>query len=266
MLIKAPLFKIFFIEVTLIDVFDILIIAYLLYRIYSFLHGSRAAQMAMGLLLIIIISVVSQLFNMAALSWLFENLRTVWLVAFVIIFQPELRRMLTVLGQSRIVRFLIKVTEERVIDEVVVGASQLARHSYGALIVVLRNTGLKAVVETGMPLNAEITAPLLVSIFNPRSPLHDGAVIIQDNVIQAAKCILPLSQDPDFDTSLGTRHRAGLGISEESDAFVIIVSEERGQISVAESGKLTRNVSAEQLKAMLGKAMKIIPSTTKPRE
>ncbi|KAA3656231.1 MAG: TIGR00159 family protein [Calditrichaeota bacterium] len=189
------------------------------------------------------------------MSWLFENLRTVWLVGFVVLFQPELRRMLIYLGQTRLIRMLIKGTSEQVVDEVVAGVSQLARHSYGGLIVLLRNTGLKTIVETGTKLQAEVSAPLIVSIFNPRSPLHDGAVIIQDNLIDAAKCILPLSQDKNFDASLGMRHRAGLGITEESDAFVIIVSEERGQISYAFEGKLTLNVTADELRESLNALM-----------
>ncbi|MCA9731470.1 MAG: TIGR00159 family protein [Deferribacteres bacterium] len=250
-MIKGTLFKIFFIEVTVIDVLDVLILSYILYKLYFFLRGTRAAQMGMGLLVILFASVLAQVFNMVSMSWLFENLRTVWLVGFVVLFQPELRRMLIHLGQTRLIRMLIKGTSEQIVEEVVTGVSQLARHSYGGLIVMLRNTGLKAIVETGTRLQAEVSAPLLVSIFNPRSPLHDGAVIIQDNLIEAAKCILPLSQDKNFDSSLGTRHRAGLGITEESDALVIIVSEERGQISVAFEGQLTLNITAEELRERL---------------
>jgi len=257
MIVKAPIFKIFFIDVTIIDILDVLILSYLIYKLYFFLQGSRAAQMAMGLLVILFASVLTQIFNMASMSWLFENLRTVWLVGFVVIFQPELRRMLIHLGQTRLIRMLIKGTGEQVIDEVVTGTSQLARHSYGGLIVLMRNTGLKTFIESGMKLQAEVSAPLLVSIFNPRSPLHDGAVIIQDHIIEAAKCILPLSQAKDFDSSLGTRHRAGLGISEESDAFIIIVSEERGQISTAYEGVLTRNISADELRNQLIKLMQV---------
>ncbi len=261
MSLQTPLFQIFFVKITIIDILDILLIAFILYKLYYFLRGSRAAQMALGLFLILFISMIAQFLNMAAISWLFQNLRTIWLIAFVILFQPELRRMLTHLGQSRIVRFFIKVTEEKTIDEVVRAVAELAKHHYGALIVMVRNTGLKNVLESGMLLQAEVSAPLLVSIFNPRSPLHDGAVLIQDRVIEAAKCILPLSQDAKFDNSLGTRHRAGLGISEESDAFVIIVSEESGKISVALQGELIRDVSEDQLRDMLQQAMNITRGT-----
>lgn len=255
---RFELFDLFFIKLTLIDLLDILFVAFVLYKLYFFLRGSRAAQMAVGLILILLVSLIAQLFNMAAMSWLFQNLRTVWLIAFVIIFQPELRRMLTHLGQSRVVRFFFKVTQSYVIDELIKAVGLLAKQSVGALIVLIRNTGMKTVVETGVRLQAEVSAPLLVSIFNPRSPLHDGAVVIQDEVIEAAKCILPLSQDENIDPELGTRHRAGLGMSEESDAFVIIVSEERGTISVACNGELHRDITLEKLREMLTSAMNVV--------
>lgn len=254
---RFELIQLFFIKVTFIDILDIFVLSFVLYKLYFFLRGSRAAQMAVGLILIFVVSLLAQLFNMVGMSWLFSNLRTVWLIAFVIIFQPELRRMLTHLGQSRLVRLFIKVTESKVIDEVIKGIGILAKQSYGALIVMIRNTGMKSVIETGVRMQAEVSSALLVSIFNPRSPLHDGAIVIQDEVIEAAKCILPLSQDDSLDTELGTRHRAGLGMSEESDAFVIIVSEERGTISVAFNGKFTYNITIDELRDMLNKAMRV---------
>ena len=254
---KAPILEIFFVDVTIIDILDIIIIAYILYKLYFFLRGSRAAQMAMGLMAILFLSLLAQLFNMTAMSWLFQNLRTVWLITFVILFQPEIRRMLTNLGKSRLLRFVIKATEEKVIDEVVQAASSLVKQRHGALMVLIRNTGLKNVIDTGMRLQAEVSSPLLMSIFNPRSPLHDGAVIIQDQVVEAAKCILPLSQDARFDKTLGTRHRAALGLSEESDAFVVVISEERGKISVASHGRLTRDVSEEDLRSLLHEALNV---------
>ncbi len=251
------LFRIFFIDVTIFDLLDILLIAYILYKLYFFMRGSRAAQMAVGLILILVVSGLAQLFNMVALSWLFQNLKTVWLILFVIIFQPELRRMLTILGQSRLIRYFVKVSETKVIDEVIKAVSELAKHRYGGLIVFIRNTGLKAIIETGIRIQAEVSAPLLVSIFNPRSPLHDGAVMIQGESIVAAKCILPLSNELKAESGLGTRHRAGLGIAEESDAFVIIISEETGKISVALNGQLTRDIKPDTLRMMLNEALKV---------
>lgn len=258
------LFNIFFIKVTIIDILDIFVVSFVLYKLYFFLRGSRAAQMAVGLILILLVSLLAQLFNMVAMSWLFQNLRTVWLIAFVIIFQPELRRMLTHLGQSRIVRFFFKVTRSHVIEELIKGVGILVKHSYGGLIVIIRNTGMKSVVETGVRLQAEVSAQLLVSIFNPRSPLHDGAVVIQDEVFEAAKCILPLSQDENIDPDLGTRHRAGLGMSEESDALVIVVSEERATISIAQNGNLTRDISLETLRKTLLGALQVTEEMSQP--
>ncbi len=257
MIPSIKLFRIFFVDVTLFDLLDILLIAFILYKVYFFLRGSRAAQMGVGLALILVVSLLAQLFNMVAVTWLFQNLKTVWLILFVIIFQPELRRMLTLLGQSRLVRYIVRVTESKVVTEVVRSVAELAKHSYGGLIVIARNTGLKTIIETGIRIQAEVSAPLLVSIFNPRSPLHDGAVIIQGEVVEAAKCILPLSSELKGESSLGTRHRAGLGMSEESDAFVIIVSEETGKISVALAGQLHRNIPLEELERMLREALKI---------
>lgn len=245
------LFRLFFIDVTVFDLLDICLIAFILYKLYYFIRGSRAAQMAVGLFLILIVSTLAQLFDMSAMSWLFRNLKTVWLISFVILFQPELRRMLVSLGQSRFARYFMKVSQPKALDELLKGIADLVRLGYGALIVVTGKTGLKTVIETGVRLQAEVSAPLLISLFNPKSPLHDGAIVIQGEIIEAAKCILPLSHETWMDMALGTRHRAGLGISEESDAFVIIVSEERRSISVALAGKLMRDVSIEQLRSLL---------------
>ncbi len=257
MIPSLKLFHILFIDVTVFDLLDILLISYILYKLYFFLRGTRAFQMAVGLFFILLVSIFAQLFNLSAVTWLFQNLKTVWLILFVIIFQPELRRMLTTLGQSRLVRYLVNVSESKVIDELIRAVGELAKHRFGALIVIVRNTGLRAIIETGIKIQAEVSAPLLISIFNPRSPLHDGAVIIQGEVIVAAKCILPLSQELKSDSGLGTRHRAGLGISEESDAFVIIVSEETGRISLALGGRLHRNVPIDEVKQRLNEVLNI---------
>ena len=188
---------------------------------------------------------------MRGISWIFENLRTVWLVAFVIIFQPELRRLLIYIGQSPVVRFFFKVSGSKVIDVVVEATKILQERGYGALIVMVRETGLKLTVETGVRLQAEVSTPLLLSIFNPRAPLHDGAVVIQNDIIEAARCILPLAEIERAHAELGTRHRAALGVSEESDAMAIVVSEETGKISIAIDGKLRTDLSEEELKKIL---------------
>ena len=233
------------------DLLDVLVIWFFIYHIYNFIKGTRAVPMTIGLIIILIMSVLAPIFNLSAMSWLFKNLRTIWLIAFVVIFQPELRRMLMYLGQTRLVRFFVKVTGTRIIEELAKATIELREKGYGALIVIVRDMGVKTILETGVNIQAEVSVPLIVSIFNPRSPLHDGAMIIQNELISAAKCILPLSQNPHIDPELGTRHRAALGLAEESDAMIIIVSEETGNISVAMNGELKIDLDYDQLKQVL---------------
>ncbi|MBN2356377.1 diadenylate cyclase CdaA [candidate division KSB1 bacterium] len=248
------LFKIGFIPVTVMDILDIFIIAYILLRLYYYLRGSRAAQMLVGLMIILILSVLAPFLQLRGISWILQNLRTVWLVAFVILFQPELRRILISVGQSRVISYFIKVSGNKMIDEVISATLQLRERGYGALIVMGRETGLRNVLETGVRIQAEVSAPLIVSVFNPRSPLHDGAIVIQNDLIVAAKCILPLVEDTGTFTSFGTRHRAALGLSEESDAIIIVISEETGRISLAEAGEFRFNLSEETLRRDLQQA------------
>jgi diadenylate cyclase len=243
------LFKIGFLPVTIMDVLDIFVMAYIIRRVYTFLRGSRGAQMLAGLIIILLFSVIVPFLQMRGISWILQNLRTVWLVAFVILFQPELRRMLISVGQNRVIRFFVKVSGNKYLDEVVSATIALRERGYGALIVLGRETGLRTITESGVRLQAEISSPLIVSIFNPRSPLHDGAVVIQNDIVDAAKCILPLSERTD--SQFGTRHRAALGLSEESDAMVIVVSEETGRISVAIDGRLKLDMTEESLRHIL---------------
>ncbi|MBC7187122.1 MAG: TIGR00159 family protein [Calditrichaeota bacterium] len=254
------LFRIGFIPVTLFDILDIVVISYLLYRVYFFIRGTRAAQMTVGLVVILVLSVVAPLFNLGALSWLFQNLKTIWLVAFVVVFQPELRRLLIYIGQTRLARYLVSVAGTRTVEEVIKASLELSKRGYGGLIVMVKETGLKTVVETGVRLQAEVSVPLIVSIFNPRSPLHDGAIVIQNELIEAARCILPLSDNPQLDQTLGTRHRAAVGLSEESDAVVIVVSEETGTISIAYKGVLKRGMDEQTMRKELEQDLRVTPS------
>ncbi len=248
---RFVLFKIGFIPVTVMDMVDIAVMSYIIFRVANFLRGSRAAQMFVGLVIIMIFSVMAPFFQLKGMSWIFENLRTVWIIAFVILFQPEIRRLLIYVGQSRIVRFFVKVSGNRVIEEVVKATLELRDRGYGALLVMGRETGLRSWLESGVRIQAEVSTPLILSIFNPRSPLHDGAIVIQNDIIEAAKCILPLSEDVHSRAEYGTRHRAALGLSEETDAMVIVVSEETGKISVAIGGELLYGLSDEELKRVL---------------
>lgn len=248
------LFKIGFLSVSVIDVLDIALVAYIFYKLYEFLKGSIAARMMIGLLFIILISIVAEILNMSGSTWIFANLKTVWVIAFVIIFQPEFRRLLLYLGQIPILRQIVKVSSEKIVDEVVGAVAELSRKNFGALIVFIRDTGIRSVVETGINLQAQLSKALILSIFNPRSPLHDGAVVIQSDVLIAAKCQLPLTENPKLDPSLGMRHRAALGLSEQSDALILVVSEESGTISLAENSILTRGLTEEGLKQRLMEA------------
>ncbi|MFQ5650130.1 MAG: diadenylate cyclase CdaA [bacterium] len=250
-------FHIGFIKVTLFDILDILAVSAILYKLYFFIRRSRAAQMFVGLILILIFSLLSRLFNMSAMTWIFDSLKNLYLIIFVIIFQPELRRMLIFLGQSRLIRYFVKVSSGKTFEEVVKAAVELSNRRFGGLIVVTRDMGIKSITETGIQIQAEVSSQLICSIFNPKAPLHDGAIVIQNDVIEAAKCILPLSQATDIAPHLGTRHRAAIGLAEESDAVVVIVSEETGKISIAKDGTLIQDLDKEEVRSILFNAFKL---------
>ncbi len=245
------LFEVGFLPVTIIDIIDVAIVTALFFELYQFLKGSVAIRMFIGLFVIIIFSILGELLNMRAVTWIMSSLKTVWVLAFVIIFQPELRRLLIHLGQSRLIRTFVRVGDLKFIDDITSAVLELSKKNFGALIVVERDMGLKSIVESGIMLQAKISKQLITSVFNPRSPMHDGALIIENDLIVAAKCLLPLSQSQDIDPVLGTRHRAALGLSEQSDAFVIVVSEETGMISSAENGKLIRGLTEPMLNKKL---------------
>lgn len=261
MLLRIELFKIGFLTVTLTDILDIAIISYIIYKLYFFTRGSRAAQMFIGLVVILVVSIFVQFLGLSGLNWIFENLRTIWLIAFVIIFQPELRRILIYLGQMPLVRKIFKVTiTRRMTEDVVKAAMELSKRSFGGLIVILRNAGIKSIIETGQRIQASVSVPLIVSIFNPRSPLHDGAIVIQNEIIEAAQCILPLSQNPSLGLQYGTRHLAAVGLSEESDAAIVVVSEETGKVSLAFEGTLHTDLDYNRLRDMLNELLQVSPA------
>ena len=233
------LFKIGILTVTLIDLIDLLLVSWLFYKVYLYFRGTRAGQMLAGLVLLMLGSFLFNAFGFSASSWLVNQFQTVWVVAFVILFQPELRRLLIYVGQTRFFQRIFRVGTSRTILSIVNASVQLQDRGWGGLMIIQRETGLRSYKEQGTQLKAEVTAPLLVSIFNPSSPLHDGAVIIQNDLIDAAACILPLTDSKMIDPEMGTRHRAALGISEETDAIVVLVSEEKSKISVAEDGRFS---------------------------
>lgn len=250
------LFEIGFIKVGLIDVIDIIIVTYIFYKLYLVMRGTIASQIFLGLTLIIIASLIAQTFNMRSLGWIFSRLTDIWVIAFIILFQPEIRRLLLVIGRTRIARYFLKINASETINEIVDGLKELKERKQGALIVISMGDRLTSFVETGEPLQAKVSKELLISIFSTKSPLHDGAVIINNNTIEAARCILPLSSTEKIgNRKLGTRHRAGLGASEDVNALVIILSEETGGISIAEDGKLKFVSGLDELKREMQKEL-----------
>lgn len=248
-----------------VDVLDILIVSYLLYRLFSLMRGTRAVHMFFGLIVLFILSVIANFVNMIALNWIIASLRTVWVIAFVIIFQPELRRALAQMGQNRFLSRFVSVSESKgVIPEVIKAVSYMAEKKIGALIVLEKDMGLKNYIETGTKVDAKVTSELLGTVFTPPSPLHDGAVIVQNDRVVAAGCILPLTQDPRVTSALGTRHRAALGLSEETDAIVVVVSEETGTIAYADGGKLHRKIELNTLRGDLLKSFGMVAEEKVP--
>jgi len=256
------LFRIGFLTVTLVDIIDIALVSFISYRVYMAMRGTIAVQILAGLLLVLVLSFVAQVLNLKAMSSILKTLTDLWVIAFIILFQPELRRLLVLVSRSPLVRFFLKLEVDESIDEVVAAVGELSKKKIGALIVFSRATGVRMFVETGTKLEALVSRSLLLSIFNPRSPLHDGAVIIKDRMVEAARCTLPLSALTMWEGSLlGTRHRAALGISEQADVIVVVVSEESGTVSVAENGGLTRGLTP----AVLRKDLKARLSTLTDR-
>ena len=235
-----------------LDLLDVAIVTVLFYKLYMFIRSTRAVTMFLGLLVIIVGGFLAEVLGLHALSSIIGSLKTIWLIGFLIVFQPELRRALSKLGQHPIVRpFVAHGEAHESVDMIVSAVFEMAEARVGALIVLLGQAGLKGVIETGTPLYARVSEELLLAIFQTKSPLHDGAVIIQSDQIVAAGCILPLTQDPRLSRSLGTRHRAGIGITEEADCDVVIVSEETGGVSHSKGGQLLSNLTRDSLRATL---------------
>lgn len=232
-------------------VLEIIILWYVIYMILLFVKGTRSEQLLKGLLIVGIIFIVTQQLGLEAINWILTRLFPISVIALLIIFQPELRRGLAQLGQLGIYQENMEV-----VDEVAASAIELSRKRVGALMVIERETGLKSYIETGTSIEAKVSVPLLASIFITQSPLHDGAVIIEHGKLVAAGCVLPLTQqEKGLPKSFGMRHRAAIGISEETDAVAVVVSEETGGISVTNDGKITQNLDeaglTNLLKAML---------------
>lgn len=236
------------IPIRVVDLLEIGLVAYILYKLYQLMRGTIAVQIFGGILALYLIQLIVTAANMTILRALFSSISEVFVLAVIILFQPEIRRLLLLLGQNPLVRrFMRSPAQQERIEEVVSAVRDLSQRRIGALIVFERATGLRSYIETGAQLRAQISRDLLVTIFFSQNPLHDGAVIVRDARIEAARCILPISTNMKLASNLGLRHRAAVGITEVSDAFVIVVSEETGQVSTASNGELRLNVSVELL-------------------
>ena len=237
-------------------IIDLSIVVFLIYCIFKVVNGSRARQLIKGIAMLIIATWASGLFNLKILNWILTGIMNWGVIALIVIFQPELRRALEQLGTNRLTQFfgidkdLATKTKED-IYKVVIAATELSKTKTGALIVIERDIKIQDIIAGGIPMNADVSPQLLVNIFVPNTPLHDGAVVISGNKIAAAACVLPLADDKDIAKELGTRHRAAIGISKESDSIVVVVSEETGKISVAKDGTLVADVREDVLKKIL---------------
>ncbi|MED3622956.1 diadenylate cyclase CdaA [Neobacillus thermocopriae] len=236
------------------SVVDILVVWYVIYKLINLIRGTKAVQLLKGILVILIVRVASDFFGLTTLSWMMQQVITYGFLAIIIIFQPELRRALEQLGRGKFFSRSTSVVDneqEKTVEAIIKATDYMAKRRIGALISIERETGMSDYIETGIALNSHISSELLINIFIPNTPLHDGAVIIQKNNVAAAACYLPLSESPFISKELGTRHRAALGISEVTDSITVVVSEETGNISLTKNGELHRDIKVEGLRELL---------------
>ncbi|MFY7997109.1 MAG: diadenylate cyclase CdaA [Candidatus Kapaibacteriota bacterium] len=258
----VELFKIWFISVTIIDVIDIFIVALTLYFLYQTVKNTVAVQIFYAIVVILGVYFLTEALHLRLLNLILRTLGGIWLLAFVVLFSQEIRRVLLLIVRSPIFSAFTRSQMNETLDEIARAAIEMSEKHTGALIVFARSTNIKMTIETGIPLQAQLSKELLVSIFNPKSPLHDGAIVIQNGVIEAARCILPLTLTTRFQGKhLGTRHRAAMGISEQADVLVLVVSEETGKISLAEEGAFVPGITPTNLYDMLAERL----SGTRPR-
>ncbi len=233
------------------DLIDIIIVSYIIYKIFLLIKGTRAARMLFGVGVLLALSLFSRFLELYTLDWLIQSFWTQIVIVLIILFQPEIRKALAQMGETPLFHRFSSAGEMKTIEEIVKASQALANKKIGALIVFERDVSLNEYIEIGVPLDAKVTKELLISIFHPSSPIHDGAVIIKGNKILAAGCFLPIKLGADISKTYGTRHRAAIGISEETDAVAVIVSEETGAISLAVNGVLENNLDMEKLRHRL---------------
>ena len=242
----------------ILDIIDIVVVAYFLYRLYLMLKNTRAATLVKGLLVLVAFMIVCRTLNLHVISWLLEKSMTVIMVALPVVFQPELRRALEQIGRGKLFRKGSELDEqelEAMLEDVAAATKVMSKAKVSALMVFERATGLVERIETGVPIDGLVSSGLIQNIFVKDTPLHDGAVVIRGNRIVAACCLLPLTENRNLSQELGTRHRAAIGISEQSDAMVLVVSEETGAISIARNGELVRYLTVDDVKEILRNAI-----------
>jgi len=234
------------------DVFDILITGLLIYEGLKLIRGTRAMQMVVGSVVVLLLFYASELLPLRTVGWLIQTVVTYAPFAAIVLFQSDIRRALSQLGSTPFFRYLARDEHAaETLEEIITAAGMLAKARTGAIIAIERDIGLRNFVESGIPIDATVSYDLLTTIFQPSTPLHDGAVIIQEDRVAAAACFLPLTVNPQLDRDLGTRHRAAIGLTEESDAIAVIVSEERGEISLSQHGRILRGLSVQDLRVHL---------------
>lgn len=240
-------------QIELRDIIDILVVSFIIYQVLLLIKGTRGWQMTLGIVSLILFYYLTRLVELRTMEWLLANFFSYFIIAVIVLYAPDLRRGLAAIGRSRLFRQLsVRKSRER-FEEIVLAATTLSSQKVGGLIVMEGEIGLKNYIESGIELDAVLTYDLLITIFNPSSSLHDGAVIVQGDRISAAACFLPLTLDPYLSKELGTRHRAAIGITEETDAIAIVISEETGGISAVFGGEMARNLDGPRLLKMLRK-------------
>ena len=250
-------------HITVIAVIDILLVATIIYEFLALIRGTRAALILIGLSIVVLAFYVSRIGELVTLNWLISRALPYGVFALIVIFVPEIRQALARLGRR--MTLTRSATEVDTYDDIVLAANLFSQNQTGALIVIQREIGLRTYIESGVALDAQISYDLLATLFRPSAPLHDGAVIVQGDRVAAAACFLPLSMNPVLSTQLGTRHRAAIGITEETDAISIVVSEETGSISLAVGGTIERDLTVEQLRERMSSLLRrYVPPTPLP--
>jgi len=247
-----------------LDVLDILLVAVIIYQLLLFIRGTHAVQMALGGLVLVTVYWTSKWFDLETVNWLLRTFLPYLVFGIIVVFQSEIRKVLAHLGKTPLLGAFSTQKTEEVIDEIVLASTTLASGRTGAIIVIEREMGLRSYIETGIALDAILTYDLLISIFNPGTPLHDGAVVVQGNRVAAAACFLPLTVNPELSRTLGSRHRAAIGVTEDTDALAVVVSEETGIISLVSGGRIRRELDGRALKQALLETLEVEESDAGP--